>query len=390
MSADPALEAALQRGWSFGELEVYADHLLSSNDPRGHVVAIDLIPRPEQQTWVQRRRAALAAWLGNTLAARAGHLVQHGFLHELRDGAYPVELLDSPAGAYLRGYTAFGRARAKASLVHLAARPRPWLSRLTIANHGEERLGDVDVRALIAATPRLEDICFLGHPMFGAFPHPAVKRARVDTKCSVIELPIAAQRIDAPDFATGPTVSEDDLELVMELVELAPDCNQLYTYGSEFAEPMPSIIARLAAAKLVELAGPVVRAASPGMAVALGKRRVDLDVPGGRGWIDQPYIDLGMLTEHITFVRDCLATYPVSGRMHDTLVEYCRQWDRNGYIAIEPAVLAPYYAAFSALLELRGLFPSANVGNDAQWAIVERLSTDFGGDRGVYFRRYGW
>src|SRR5689334_8932271 len=105
MTVGDELEAALQRGWSFDDLEVYADHLLAKNDPRGDIVAIDLSPRPEQATWVQRRRAALAAWLGNSLAHRAGHLVQHGFIHELRDGTFPPALLDSPVGTYVRGFT---------------------------------------------------------------------------------------------------------------------------------------------------------------------------------------------------------------------------------------------------------------------------------------------
>lgn len=392
MSAGEELEAALQRGWSFGELEVYADHLLSANDPRGQIVAIDLLPRPEHQTWVQRRRSAIAGWLGSTLAASAGHLVQHGFLYELRDGMYPPALLDSPAGTYLRGYTTFGRKRPKHVLPQLAAKPRPWLTRLTIANHGLHRLAPAEVRALIAATPRLEEVCFLGAPMFDAFPHPALRRARISPTCASIALPIAAQPIEVPPHATGPTLGLDELELVMELVELAPDCNGLYTYGEGLAEPMPVLVMQLAAAQLVEVAGPVVRASSPGMQL-VGRRQAALEaLQGNRGWIepDPLYIDVTNLHAHGNFIAQCLDTFPISGRMSDALAGYHRTWQRAAgqVVLVEPARAATMRAAFAALLELRGLFPT-NLGDDEQWTLVERLATELVSERGAHFHQYG-
>lgn len=391
MTAGEELEAALQQGWSFDDLEVYADLLLSNQDPRGDVVAIDLSPRPEQQTWVQRRRTALAAWLGNALAHRAGHLVQHGFLHELRDGMFPVELLDSPAGTYLRGYTAWGQRRVEASLERLAQKPRPWLSRLTIAHYGSGKLEPALVRALIAATPRLEDITIVGNPPFDAFPHPAVKRARLDAKCFAIEIAAVKTRVDVADGAPGPRISEDDLELLMELVELAPDCNQLYTHAAQFDEPVPALIARLAAAQLVELAGPVVRVASPGLNLALDARPVDLDdLPARRGFIehDRGTIEIGNLRQHGELVRGCLQTFPICARMHDTLVDYHSAW-MPARTAHDAERIVRYRAAFNALLELRGLF-QANVGDAAGWDLVEQLGSELVSERGAYFRQYGY
>lgn len=394
MTAGEELEAALHRGWSFDELEVYADHLLSNNDPRGDVIALDLCPRPEQRAWVQRRRAALAAWLGNALAVRAGHLVQHGFLHELRDGMYPAELLDSPAGAYLRGYTAWGRARARASLAQLAQRPRPWLSRLTIAYWGDAPLGDALARALIAATPRLEEVCIVGRVPFEAFPHPALRRARLDARCYGIELAAEKTRIEVADGAPGPRIAIDDLELLMELVELAPDCNQLYTHAAEFDEPVPALIARLAAAQLVELAGPVVRVATPGLALELGRGRVDVpDLPVTGGWIepDRGSIAIGNLAAHAAFVRRCLQTFPICARLHDTLLDYHRAWVRSdtARVSVDGERLATFRAAFAALLELRGLFGPA-VGDAADWELAEQLAHELAGERGADLRRYGY
>ncbi|MDQ3340218.1 MAG: hypothetical protein M4D80_34100 [Myxococcota bacterium] len=394
MAAGEELEAALQRGWSFDELEVYADHLLSKNDPRGDVVAIDLSPRPEQQTWVQRRRTALGAWLGNALALRAGHLVQHGFLHELRDGMFPLELLDSSAGTFLRGYTAWGRLRVKASLERLASRQRPWLSRLTIAYHGDVPIADALVRTLIKATPRLEEITIVGRMPFDAFPHPNVKRARLDTRCYPIEIDAVKMRVDVVEGAPGPRIEADDLELLMELVDLAPDCNQLYTHGAQFDEPLPALITRLAAAQLVELAGPVVRVASPGMRLELGDRALALDdLAARRGWIepDRGYIQFDNLELHGTFVRRCLETLPVSARMHDTLLDYHRTWARaeNAQVVVDPERVHGYAAAFNALLELRGLFPT-NIGDAGEWEMAERLGTELVCERGAYFRQYGY
>jgi len=368
--------------------------LLSKNDPRGDVVALDLFPRPEQASWVQRRRTALAAWLGNALAARAGHLVQHGFVHELRDGMYPAELLDSPAGTYLRGYTAWGRARVKESLERLASRPRPWLSRLTIAYYGDAPLGEALARALIKATPRLEELCIVGRVPFDAFPHPAVKRARLDARCFGIELETVKTRIDVIDGAPGPRIAQDDLELLMELVELAPDCNQLYTHGAQFDEPVPALIAQLAAAQLVELAGPVVRMATPGLRPQLGGRALALDtLPARRGWIeaDRMMIPIDNLELHGTFIRHCLETFPICARMHDALLDYHRTWARvdTSRVVVDQERLAGFRAAFNALLELRGLFPTT-IGHASAWELVEQLGQELASERGAYFRQYGY
>src|SRR5690349_8732554 len=102
-----ALEAALQVEWNPDELDVYADHLLAEADPRGELIALDRKPAPDDQAWRQRRQAALVRWLGDD-AARYGHLVQHGFLHELRCGMHAPEMLDGELGTVVRGYSIWG------------------------------------------------------------------------------------------------------------------------------------------------------------------------------------------------------------------------------------------------------------------------------------------
>jgi hypothetical protein len=395
MKEGEALEAELQKGWSFDELEVYADLLLANNDPRGDVVAIDLSPRPEQATWVQRRRGALAAWIGSSLAHRAGHLIQHGFIHALRDGMYPTELLDSPAGKYIRDYTTWGYRRVPAALEKLASKPRPWLTRLTIAyyRHPMARLPDALVRKLIAATPRLEEVCIYGDAPFDAFPHPNVKRARLGTRCYGIEIDADKTRVDVPDQCPSPRIAQDDLELLMDLVELAPDCNQLYTYGQEFAEPLPALIARLAAAKLVELDGPVVRIAGSTLEAYPGQRDTGLDdLPNRWGTIrsERGHEVSISYQQHCGLIRSCLETLPVAARTEDVLLAYRALWDRmTGAVALGADRVRQLREALDALFELRAMW-SVELGTMDLWIQIEELVALLDCDDVRLYRPYYW
>ncbi|MGN6105570.1 MAG: hypothetical protein ACTHU0_10730, partial [Kofleriaceae bacterium] len=155
------LEAALLQHWSFEELAVYADALIEDGDPRGELIAHDLLPSPaavELATWQARRRELLARWLGDRLAARIGAMAQHGFVHELRDGARSAAVLDSPLGTYVRGYSTWGAERVRDGLDELARRPRPWLTRLSIAAWNDAALPDELCRAVLAAAPRLTTV----------------------------------------------------------------------------------------------------------------------------------------------------------------------------------------------------------------------------------------
>jgi hypothetical protein len=143
-----ALEAALQRSWSFDDLEIYGDALLDGGDPHGEVVALDRQPAHDDARCSERRRDALERWLGSTLAASAGHLVQHGFVHELRCSMHAPDLFETPLGGFVRGYAMWGRApRVMAALDRVVERPRPWLSRLAIACWSGDGCGDAASRA---------------------------------------------------------------------------------------------------------------------------------------------------------------------------------------------------------------------------------------------------
>jgi hypothetical protein len=66
------------------------------------VVAIDLCPRPEQANWVNRRRAALGAWLGMRSRCVRGTSFP-ATIGEPADWEL-VERLGSERGAYFRQY----------------------------------------------------------------------------------------------------------------------------------------------------------------------------------------------------------------------------------------------------------------------------------------------
>ncbi len=66
------LETALLARWGREEMTVYADYLQSIGDPRGEVIAIDLVnlDTVNEAAWRDRRHDVLAAWLGDDLATR--------------------------------------------------------------------------------------------------------------------------------------------------------------------------------------------------------------------------------------------------------------------------------------------------------------------------------
>lgn len=271
MSIRDDLEEALLACWNADDLTVYADHLLADGDPRGELIALDLQPAPGSPEWAARRQAALRAWLGSELAARAHAMVRFGFVQELDDGkgaaaAVAGPLLDSPAGAFVRSFTTRGPAtKVRASLQRLGARPRPLLTGLRIAIRGagrEPAIGAVQTEALIAATPRLAELEVGGRRVFGAFPHPALRRMHMSNHDSVLST--AAGTAAGSGFlritcatATGRfarAISTGELRRALDTIAKAPSYDALYAeHADVFGESLPALLARLEGAGLVHL-----------------------------------------------------------------------------------------------------------------------------------------
>jgi hypothetical protein len=181
------LEAAAAAGDPV-QLAVYADALQSHGDPRGELIAIDLhaAAHGSSRELDDRRAAVLAGWLGS-LATEPGLRFENGLLDLMYEPGAPelllARVLGSPAAPYLRTVELFGgteRIDSAISLIGLG--PRPRLRVLAVTRAGFPDGPTVPAKAvasLIRATPALDTLCVRGFSVFGAFPHPGLRRARV-------------------------------------------------------------------------------------------------------------------------------------------------------------------------------------------------------------------
>ncbi len=166
------LETAVRASWGYDDLAVYADHLQAIGDPRGEVMALDLVaPRdrnaPGATAWRTQRTKAIAAWVGHALADQVAPLVDLGFIKELKEADAAV--LGCPAGDVVRAYEG-------TRIDELAARPRPWLERLAVT---AEHHADDDCARLLVHAPRLVLLDVRGTALLARLPHPNVRYLKV-------------------------------------------------------------------------------------------------------------------------------------------------------------------------------------------------------------------
>lgn len=340
------LERSLQASWSLDTLAVYADLLQQRGDPRGELIALDLSPAPEDKAWRTQRGALLVAWLGEELAARAGHLIQHGFIPALRDDPFhPPGLLDGPLGHLVRSCTLRGHEQ---TLARFASRPRPWLVQLTFFFMPwgfSERVGDTVRDALIAATPHLQEVQLLGaRPAFEAFPHPSVRRVYVGQRYGrgprhTVAVPpgVEVRDLASSSEQRGPSVTPEELELVLDAVQEQPDCGRLQeAYGALFTDgdSLPMLLARLRSAGLITLDGSTARLTSAGRAVRHREHHVPVRVRAAprldyRKWVlwadaRQPEDTemVALLSHHVRLLDTCLAVTPLERPVQDVLLRY--------------------------------------------------------------------
>ncbi len=170
------LEADLLARWGREELAVYADYLQSIGDPRGEVIAIDLVnlDTVDEAAWRGRRHDVMVTWLGADLADKLGGMIFQGFVQETTGDAM---LLASPVGDFVRAF----RSGDRDAIQRLVARPRPWLTRLAIHTDRERTLiSDELCERLVAATPRLDQLVIRGTNVVGRLSHPNVRHILLD------------------------------------------------------------------------------------------------------------------------------------------------------------------------------------------------------------------
>jgi hypothetical protein len=338
------LERSLAASWDLDTLAVYADHLQQRGDPRGELMALDLNPAPEDKGWKAQRQALLVAWLGEALAARAGHLVQHGFIHAARqDRFHPPDLLDGPLGGLVRSCTL--RVQAD-TLERFASRPRPWLTGLTLENLSSIAFSDPVRDALLSAAPNLQELLLLRRPAFNTFMHPRIRRiyvergSRVHHHSYTVDVPRGVEVKDLyPSWdARGPRVLREELDLALDAVDETPDTGRLQAqYGALFTDgdSLPALLPRLRSAGLITLEGPMARLTRAGRILRNKEAHLPprarvppLDSAKWVLWAEysaaawEEVEMLGPLGQHAWITDRWLSLAPLSKEAQDTLVAW--------------------------------------------------------------------
>lgn len=422
MTHPTELERALLESWSSDLLAVYADHLQTRGDPRGGLIALDLAPRPDDRSWRQERRARLIEWVGAGLADHAGHLVQCGFIHELRDGHQPADLLDTPLGDVVRGYSTWSSPfssdprpdAVREALERLARRPRPWLTRLAVEYAGERPCDPSLGQELIAATPNLIELYALGNQLFDSFDHPALRylyTARLYQQPAAEFPDNRAEVIGILDHGyTGNWLvdDEEDLSTFLELIEITPTCNDLYASYNDLVGPhdsIPALLVRFHEAGLVQLRGPTARLSIVGRSILHGDppprrprpSRVPPTTIGQRKWVlwceslsakrpgaEPEFLIAGLLSEHTTFLLACLQNFAVDQSCYEAIRDFLAfladvvdagEWQNVPF----EGDLAELDRALRILLgyhRLKDYHLShfSHIGNDTRWSSLESLA----------------
>ncbi len=245
------LEAALADEFSLENLQVYGDALQAIGDPRGHLIAIDLhiAQHGSNRDLEYRRRQRLRDWLelpksvDPTNGPWKGVRFAFGFVEDLRV-ELALQVLKSPAGAFVRGLSLSSRIPHMVGVLHeLGNAPRPWLDRLTLVSRVRSAppsevwsshaalLEQSWVAPVIAATPRLQLFELSGNRMIRAFPHPSVSRIRIDGVDALLSI-----------LEPGPAMSAVcELELTFAHAPAAPVLMESPWPGLVPAESFPAL-----------------------------------------------------------------------------------------------------------------------------------------------------
>lgn len=209
-----AVSDELAEHWDAAHLAVYGDELQAQGDPRGELVALDLLGHGSDA--IGRKTELLTTWIGAPLVARilATGSIECGFvelsLSRVADDELLSAVLASPAGPFLRTLAVRGQASTQRAMRVLAKTTHPWLSRLAVAGTSS-RGQPVVVRAiadeLVPALPRLESLEVSGHRVFDHLEAPHLRALRIDGGDAVTSLggdhPVPLPKLAALDLAFG-------------------------------------------------------------------------------------------------------------------------------------------------------------------------------------------
>jgi len=159
----------------------------------------------------------------------------------------------------------------------LAARPRPWLQRVTVVYwHDHAPAVPAPLHGLVVMEPE-------------------------------------------------PALAEHELTLLLDAIDETPDVNRLHaTYEHAFSAPLPRLLARAHAAGLVELDGPFVRRAAvergPAMAVVHSDGTLAVQEEPAHPWMAEPWQPIGPLAVYGRWLADATSRLPLAPATRERLV----------------------------------------------------------------------
>ena len=174
------LEARLLADWNLETLEAYGAELRAAGDPRGELIAIDLVletkpSRSVRDALYEEKVALQIAWFGEV---GENIVTQFGFVEEFRDEIEVFFTMIDALAPFARKLDLWGDPPEVRQLAtRMAAAPRPWLGFLEVRNFNEQTEPTIDnalARRLIDATPNLRTLKADGHLVFDDVPHPSV------------------------------------------------------------------------------------------------------------------------------------------------------------------------------------------------------------------------
>jgi hypothetical protein len=179
-------EAALLSEWTPANVEAYGAALRADGDPRGELIAIDLVIERERKRSIRDALEEEKQQLQTTWLGEIGEHVEtkFGFIEAIRaDQELILDAIDDIA-PFVRTLDIWGdRDGIEAVIERFTAAPRPWLHTLqaTAFSDGQHPILREEIGAkLIAATPRLHTVNVRGHVVIDDFPHPSVTHVIVD------------------------------------------------------------------------------------------------------------------------------------------------------------------------------------------------------------------
>jgi hypothetical protein len=208
MSRLADLEAQVQAAWMRGSrvaygtdpefsrdelralLAVYADELQELGDPRGELVAHDLLRTPTTDDKA-RFEVLVGEWLG-PFARHPNVNTKYGLIGVSVTDTEPTllqEFLETRGAPYLSSVSIFGDVfTVRTTIATLARAVRPWLGTLRIVVPSTSGLSMATAvlppdlaEQLIAATPALYALAIDARSLVRAFPHPALRRVSVES-----------------------------------------------------------------------------------------------------------------------------------------------------------------------------------------------------------------